>query len=213
MSEPNRPGALPRWRALISSARVLVRRRRLLRWVAAAITALAAAWWTSTVVADAERQRAAWATTEDVWVLTRGLAAGEAIRDGDVRIATLPAAAVPPAAAPAPGVTAAGRRLRVDGHEGEILLGPRLAPAGASPTAARLPVGTLGLVIPADESQPLEPGDTVDLFGLLGGRLLEDRAPVVAVGERGATVAVDAGRTGEVIVALAEGGVVLALRP
>lgn len=213
MPEPTRPDELPRLRALLASARMLVRRHRLWRWATALTLGLVATIWLTGVAAEADRRRAAWSTTESVWVLTRDLPAGRAISGSDLTSRTLPVAAVPPAALPAAAGSPVGRPLRVDGHVGEIILGSRLAPDGASAISARLPAGTLGLSIPTDDDRPFEIGDTADVFDLVTGRRLAERAPVVATAERAVTVAVEVGRTGSVIAALADGGVVLGLRP
>lgn len=213
MSELPRPRPLPRPHALLAVVRLRVRRFRLARWAAAVVLGGAVAVSTSGVLADAEARRAHWSTVDDIWVLTADVPAGATLEPSVLEQRAMPRVAVPDSALGVDDQSPMGRRLRVAGHRGEVVLAPRLAPVGASAVAARLPAGTRGVVVPTAEPDPFVEGDTTDLFELVSGRRLVEGALVVAVAPGGATVAVGSEQVGAVVAALAGGGIVATLVP
>jgi Flp pilus assembly protein CpaB len=172
-------------------------------WIAAvALTALT----TSTVArvtdaAAAERDR--WGERVAVAVASRDLEPGEAL---EAELRELPAGLVPAGAlrtAPAGEVVAAWIGA------GEIVLEDRLAPAGLSAVAARLPPGTRGVAVPPGVAPlPVSVGDRVDV---LGPALIASRALVVDVGDGAVTVAVRDGVAERVAEAVTLGTAVLVL--
>src|SRR5687767_3254676 len=72
-----------------------LRRQPRLWWLLTVTVALAVGWVVSTIVAEAERTRLAWGTTELVAVASRHLAAGTTIEAGDVELEERPGALVP----------------------------------------------------------------------------------------------------------------------
>jgi Flp pilus assembly protein CpaB len=189
------------------------RRRRLLRlprlrhpvpfWIAAvALTALT----TATVArasgaAVAERDR--WGVQVPVVVATADLAPGDALR-GTVELR--PAATVPDGAVSTldPGAVVAQWI-----GAGEIVLAARLAPAGLSAIAGRLPPRTRGVAIPIGIAPlPVAVGDHVDVFG---SSRLSVAALVVAVTDEAVTIAVAERDAADVAYEAAAGTVTLVL--
>lgn len=213
MPDPARPSVLSRPAALTARVHLFTRRRRVGRWGLAIALGAAAAIWTSSLAADADRQRRQWSTSSTVWVVTGDVTAGDVIEPHDLEPRNLPAAALPEGALTVERSSPSGHRARVDLHPGEVLLGPRLTGDAPSEVTARLPADTRGVVIPAGETDPFVVGDRVDLYDLLDGRPLERDALVVAVEATTITVAVRSDRTGTVVASLAAGGVVAVLVP
>lgn len=214
MSELSRPADLPRARVALAKGRLVLRRLRLARWALALVTGVVASLWLTGVAADAERARERWSATGAVWVLAVDLPSGTELETAHVVRRTLPEIAIPPSAlSPSTADSPAGRRLRVDGHRGEILLIPRLAPVGASAVAARLPDGTRGVAVTTDEDEPFAVGDRADLFDLLTSRRISEAALVVDVAPGTTTFAVTVEQTNVVVEALGAGGIVAALVP
>jgi len=92
---------------------------------------------------------------------------------------------------------------------GEIVLAARLAPAGLSPIAGRLPPRTRGVAVPIGIAPlPVEVGDRVDVFG---SSLLTVAALVVAVSEEAVTIAVAERDAADVAYEAAAGTVTLVL--
>lgn len=160
---------------------------------------------------DAAQARAAWRPAGPVLVVERTVADGAPVSAADVESRRVPAFLVPDDALTD---LPAGARALDDLTPGEIVRAGRLAPSGSSVTAARLPPGSGGVVLPADAAVGLEAGDRVDLVALASGLTVSRGARVVRVGPDGdATVAVsDTDRAG-VVRALAGGGVVSVLVP
>lgn len=194
-----------------------LRRRPRVRLALVGALALVVALLVQRTVAGAEARRAAWGPGETVVVATRDLPAGHVLRDSDVREVSLPPAAVPPGALTR---VASGRVVRAPVFEGEVLLRPRLAGAGVVGVAALLPPGTRAVAVPVDPgtAPPLRVGQQVDLVAVVAGDdgrptagVLAAAAPVVAVGERAVTVALDPALVPRVTAALGAGAVTLAL--
>ena len=140
----------------------------------------------------------------DVPVVARPVAAGATLAADDVRLARLPAAAVPDAE---PAADPAGLTARVDLVPGEVLLAQRLGRRGL---AALLPPGGRALAVPrAAGTPPLEPGQRVDL--LAAGEVVVTAASVLAVDDSGTTVAVPEPAAPAVAEAIAAGAVTLSL--
>ncbi len=146
------------------------------------------------------------------------LPAGATVGPGDTEVRSLPAALVPPGAVAAPPE---GSVVSSTVHEGEVVLGSRLAPAGTSALAAALPPGTRAIAVPVDPaSLPVEQGDVVDVLATFDPDVAEGADPTVAVareavvvdvGEAGVVVAVTPGQAPRVAFAAAAGAVALAV--
>ena len=192
-------------------------RRPLPYWLLAGVVALATAALVGRLVADAERERSRWGPTRATLVTTTDVAGGERLEPDDVTVRMLPAALVPDDALRA---LPAGAVAAIDLHRGEAVLPGRLAGAGSSAVAARLPAGTRGVAVPDGSGLPLEIGDRVDILATFDPGLGDEgeptfpvarRAAVVHVTDRAVTVAVDDGVAPRVVYALAAGSVTLVL--
>jgi Flp pilus assembly protein CpaB len=144
--------------------------------------------------------------------------AGATIRARDVEVRRLPAALVPPGAT---SEVPDGTRVADTIHEGEVVLGARLAPSGTSALAAALPPGTRGVSVPVDPGAlPVEPGDVVDVLATFDPDLADGADPtvvvargavVVGVQDEGVVVAVTPAQAPRVAFAVASGAVALAV--
>jgi len=215
MLRPKPARRIPRRRP---SLLLTLRRHPRLWWVVTGAIALASALVVASVVAQAEAAREGWGATEDVLVAVGPLEAGDPIYPSDVAVRARPVATLPASAL---------RHLPTDAVagapvvEGEVLVAERLAGAGRSPAAVRLPPGTRAVAIPAEAglTPPLAVGDLVDVLVALAGDEAErppgftlvDGAAVVAVDDDAVTVAVPRADAPRVAVALGAGAVTLAL--
>ncbi|MET0727107.1 MAG: SAF domain-containing protein [Acidimicrobiales bacterium] len=198
---------------------LLLRRQPRLWWALVGCVALTAGWGASTVVASAERTRAAWGRSATVLVVERGLQAGDPIGPGDVSSVPRPQGTVPDGAVAA---LPDGAVARIELVPGEVLLDRRIAPLGLRGIAAALPIGTRAVAIPAEPGlvPPLMVGDRVDVLvavapeaagaGPPGFTVAED-ALVVAVDEAAVTIAVARAEAPRIAVALGQAAVMLAL--
>lgn len=170
-------------------------------------------------VQQADAARAAWGRSTTVVVATRDLAAGERVDQRNTRLVEHPDPLVPPGA-----LTSVPDDARVGEpvYEGEVLRDERLAPAGLSTVAARLPEGTRAVAIPLEPSTapPLAAGDRVDVVVALAPEAAAGGPPgfamatdvvVVGVTEVAATVAVPRDVVPRLAVAFGQGAVTLAL--
>jgi Flp pilus assembly protein CpaB len=196
-----------------------LRRQPRLWWLLTIATAVAVGWVVSSIVAEAERSRAAWGTSVVVAVATRDIEAGDPITMGDVDLVERPLAVLPddaldhlPESAVASTAIAAG----------EVLVTARLAAAGFTGLAATLPEGSRAVAIPVEVglAPPLAAGDRVDVLVALApdaagngppGFVVAAGALVVSVDEGAVTVAVQAPVAPRIAVALGHGAVTLAL--
>ncbi len=139
-----------------------------------------------------------------MWVSDRDLGAGHLLSEDDVELLTLPPAAVPSDAIIEPPW---GRRLVVSIGRGEILREARLDTTGSSAVGSRVGPqrGAVSLTAPAPH---LEPGDRVDLYRLLDGRVVASGAEVIAVVDGTPLVAVGRAELGAVVEAFTTGDVV-----
>ena len=192
-----RPTARPRRRLRLRP------RRPLPFWLAAAALTALTVSTVARVTGAAAAERDRWGERLEVLVAATDLEPGDVLR-GELR--AVPAVLVPAGAhvAPADGETVAAWI-----GAGEIVLSSRLAPAGLSEVAARLPPGTRGVAVPIGLAPlPVEVGDRVDVHGAT--RLSAD-ALVVAVREEAVTVAVEAEDAARVAYEAANGTVTLVL--
>jgi pilus assembly protein CpaB len=196
-----------------------LRRRPRHRLVLVAVLAAVCGTVVAGVVQRAERTAAAWGERVTVLVATDDIDAGEQLDRGNTRLDRQPAPLVPDGAL---RELPAGRRLAAPAYDGEVLRVERLAPAGSSVVAARLPAGTVAVAIPVEPGlvPPLAVGDHVDVLVALPpeatgggppGFALARGVPVVHVDDTAVTVAVDDATAPRVAVAFGSGAVTLAL--
>jgi Flp pilus assembly protein CpaB len=193
-------------------------RRRLRRplpyWTIVVATAAVPALVVGRLTFDATGARARWGPGTPTVVILSDVRAGESIGMADVEIRLLPDAARPrDALREVPDRAVATADLAA----GEALVASRLAPAGTSAVAARLPAGTRGLAVPNDAGLPLEVGDPVDVLATLdpsSGQptvVVARGARIVYVGDRVVAVAVRIDEAERVAFAVAAGVVTLSL--
>jgi Flp pilus assembly protein CpaB len=171
------------------------------------------------VVQRAEDTAAAWGESVPVLIARRDLAAGERLDPGNTRLAHQPSPLVPDgalAALPHDG------RLAAPVYAGEAIREERLAPAGLSTVAARLPAGTRAIAIPVEPGTvpKLVIGDRVDVLVALPAEAAGDGPPgftlatdvlVVDVSDAAVTIAMPADTAPRIAVAFGAGAVTLAL--
>lgn len=196
-----------------------LRRRPRHRLVLVGLLAASSGTVVAGVVQDAERAAAAWGERVPVLVATRDLEPGERVHAGNTRVEARPEPLVPDGALlELPD----DRRVAAAVYAGEVLRSERLAPAGTSAVAARLPDGTVAVAIPVEPGlvPPLVVGDHVDVLVALPaevadtgppGFALATGVPVVHVQENAVTIAVDEEAAPRVAVAFGAGAVTLAL--
>ena len=231
MPAPARPSSPPAWARRPRSGRARrrpaplvlarLRRRPVLWWLAALVLSGATAHVVGGAVARAEAGAASYGTTHAVLVTTRPVEAGSRLDPGVADVREVPVGFVPDGSV---GAEALGSRVRATLHAGEVVHGDRLAPAGLSVVAARLPPGTRGLAVPTDAAAlPLEVGDLVDVLATLAElgdvgtagptATVAAGALVVDVEEGAVTVAVPEDDAARVTYAISTGIVTLALVP
>jgi len=193
-------------------------RRALLLWIAALLLAAVTGVAVEAAVSGAAEARRTYGEQRTAVVATRSLPAGHRLAPGDVAVRPWPVGLLPPGALD--DVAAAdGRVVAAPMLEGEVVVGERLAPGGLSAVAALVPEGRRGVTVPASaELPPLAVGDRVDLVAAFGGLdpgspavVVARGAPVVAVDERGATVAVTTEELPATALALSAQAVIVAL--
>jgi pilus assembly protein CpaB len=196
-----------------------LRRRPRHRQVLVIVLALLAGFATMGVVQRAEDAAAAWGTSVPVLVATRDLAPGEPLDATSSHIEPRPGPLVPDDA-----LHARQDDVRVAEaiYAGDIVRAARLAPAGLSAVAARLPAGTRAMAVPVEPGlvPTLTVGDRVDVLVALApeaagggppGFVLAAAAPVVDVDDAAVTIAVPADAAPRLAVAFGAGAVTLAL--
>ena len=195
--------------------------RRRPRYRRALVVAVAAVCGVTvmTVVQRAEEAAAAWGERVPVLVATRDLAPGDRLDGSNTRVERQPAPLLPRGALP---TLPDDVRLAEAVYAGEIVREERLAPAGLSAVAARLPSGTRAMAIPVEPGTvpELELGDRVDVLVALASEAAGDGPPgfalatdalVVDVDEEAVTIAVPADVAPRIAVAFGAGAVTLAL--
>jgi pilus assembly protein CpaB len=193
-----------------------LRRRPRLRRALAVVTAVAVAVAVASTVQRAEAARAAWGRSRPVVVAARDLAPGEALAPGDTQVVRYPEPLVPDDALVQ---VAEGRVVRAAAFDGQVLLARHVADAGLEGPAALVPPGARAVAVPVEPgaAPPLSVGQSVDVVAVVGvdgapqAVVLAAGAPVVAVGDRAASVAIRRDTVPRVAAALASGSVTLAL--
>jgi pilus assembly protein CpaB len=171
------------------------------------------------IVQRAEDAAAAWGESVPVLVATRDLAPGDRLDAGNTRVEQRPLRLVDgDALRTLPDDT----RLAEPVYAGEHVRSERLAPAGLSVVAARLPAGTRAMAIPVEPGTvpSLVIGDRVDVLVALSPDAAGDGSPgfalatevlVVDVDDAAVTIAVPAATAPRIAVAFGAGAVTLAL--
>jgi Flp pilus assembly protein CpaB len=201
------------------SPALALRRHPRARRALAAVLAATVGWSVMATVHRAEAERRAWGATEHVLVARADIEAGEALHPGNAHLVLHPAALVPDGAA---GELTGAQRAATPIWAGEVVHEARLAAAGLSAVAGRLPPGTRAVAVPVEPSSapPLEVGDRVDVLVALApeaagsgppGFALATGVPVVDVADAAVTVALSPDAAPRVAVALGQGAVTLAL--
>ncbi len=199
-----------------------LRRRLVGSPIAFWVTAIALAGVTGTILAGlvsrAQVTTSRYGHQRAVVVATREVAAGQALRPGDVEVREMPAAFLP---AGALTVAPLGRTVVVPLFPGEVVIAAKLAPKGLSGVAALLPPGTRAVAVPTGgASAPVRRGDVVDVLASFDPSTTGSGEPtvtvavgalVVDVGDDVVTVAVLPEEASRVAFAVAHGVVTLAL--
>lgn len=208
------PPRRSRWRR---SLRSRLRRTPVLWWAAAAALAATTGLTVDAALTRAEALSARFGRLRQVPVATRAVSPGEVVGDDGVRLERRPASLLPAAA---PARQAAGRVAVVALLPGEVIVEPKLAPAGRRGAAALLGPGARALAIPGGPGgRPAAGvGDRVDVLATFAGGdeptvVVAEAAVVVAVDPQAdtTTVAVRREEAPRLAFALAAGTVVLAL--
>ncbi|MEO6317885.1 MAG: SAF domain-containing protein [Acidimicrobiales bacterium] len=170
-------------------------------------------------VHQADAARAAWGQTTAVVVARRDLVAGDRLDPESIEVVDHPSPLVPEDALKE---LPADARLAQAVYEGEVLRSERLAPAGASAVAARLPEGTRAVAVPTEPgtTPPLEVGDRVDVLVAMAAEAVGGGPPgfalatdveVVDVAEVAVTLAMPRDAAPRLAVAFGQAAVTLAL--
>ena len=183
------------------------------------VAALVVGWSVLLSSRAADDRQRAWGTSIDVLVATVDIPAGAPIDATNTSLVAHPAALVPDGAH-----TSLPQDLRAAAPiwAGETVRAERVAPAGLSVVAARLPDGMRAVAIPVEPgtTPPLSVGDRVDVLVALApeaagggppGFALTTGVLVVEVTDTAVTVAVSPDAAPRVAVALGQGAVTLAL--
>ena len=182
--------------------RFRIARRAASPWIVAGLFATVTGTIVWSALAAAEREHRSWGPTAAVVVTTRTVAAGDVLDGGNTRRRPLPRALTATdalAALPADAVAAVGLA------EGEPVRQARLVGRGVAAA------GTLLVAIPlTTTTPPLRVGDHVDLYGRASEPLAVDVA-VVAVAADRVVVAAAPAQVGPVVLALADGPLVVAV--
>jgi pilus assembly protein CpaB len=200
---PPRPLVRP-WRTL--------RRRPAPFWLAAVALSVVTGATVARLVGDAAAAADRYGGLRPALVATTDLEAGAVLGPGDAEVRDLPAAFLPAGALaqPVDGAVLAAAVLA-----GEPIVEARLAPAGTSAVAARLPPGARGVAVPTGPGAlPLAVGDVVDVLATMAAEPtfpVAVGATVVDVGPDAATIAVEPGEASRVAYALTAGAVTLVL--
>ncbi|MBW3555869.1 MAG: hypothetical protein KY454_02915 [Actinobacteria bacterium] len=173
-----------RWRRPLRSR--LRRRSPVVWWAVAAALAGTTGLTVDSALARADAQASRFGRLRTVPVATRAVAAGQVVGDDAVRLERRPASLLPAAA---PASDPAKRVAVVALLAGEVIVEPKLAPAGRRGAVALLPPGARALAIPGGVGgrPPAGVGDRVDVLATFP----EAEEPTVVVAERALVVAVD----------------------
>lgn len=208
------PPPRSRWRRPLRSR---LRRTPAIWWAAAAALAAITGVSVDSALTRAEAMSARFGALRQVPVAARAVSPGEVVGADGVRLERRPASLLPAAA---PARQAAERVAVVALLPGEVIVEPKLAPAGRRGAAALLGPGARALAIPGGPGgrPPAGVGDRVDVLATFaeGGEptvVVAEAALVVAIDPEAdtTTVAVRRDEAPRVAFALAAGAVVLAL--
>lgn len=194
---------------LLARLRWWARRRRLVPLLGLVVLAAGTGVTVTSTLERAEDAVLAWGDRLPTVVAGRDLDAGTVVDAADLVVRDLPRVARPDGS-PAAVDAVVGRTLTADVVAGEPVVARRLAPAGLSGAAARVPPGRRAVTVPAARgaAPPVQPGDHVDLVSVADGAAAARGAVVVDVGaDGGLTVAVAAEEVGPVARALGGGEV------
>lgn len=194
----NRP--LPPRRVLAGRPRrrliVALRRQPLLFWAFALVAAASTYLVVNSALTATAEGAAAYGDLVPVAVAARDLAPGSVISPSDIERLSLPRALIPPDAI---DLDPQGRAVRHPIVAGEAIVAPRLAPDGAVGIAALLGPDERAVTIPLPpQGAPLQVGQLVDVLATVDPESSRGRNPtsviasgvqVVAVDEKGVTVA------------------------
>jgi Flp pilus assembly protein CpaB len=214
---PERPPLVPR--LPLDRVRLVFRRRRLGWWPAIVLLAALTAASLAGLSAEARATVARYGSTRPVLVAAVDLPAGVPVPPDAVRTEDRPVGLVPDDAL---DTLPSGATTRAPVAAGEVVLGRRLDPSGASPLAAALPDGSRGVAVPRTDTVPeLQPGDRVDVLvahpglepGVSPARTAATGAVVAHVGELAVLVAVRPHEVGEVASAAGAGLAMVVLVP
>ena len=185
-----------------------LRRHPLPYWLAVLVLLAVTVSSVEHVTGAAAAERARWGALRPVLVASRDLHPGDRVHGAHVRL--LPAALVPRGALTHPSSATVVAEIAA----GEVVLARRVAPAGLSATAARLPPGTRGIAVPVGQAPlPVEVGDRVDVVATLDTTAvtIATDAVVVAEDDAAVTVAVDRLDAPDVAYAVTSASVTLVL--
>ncbi len=214
---PERPPLVPR--LPLDRVRLAFRRRRLGWWPALVLLAVVTASSLAGLSAEARATVARYGTTRPVLVAAVDLPAGVPVPLDAVRTEDRPVGLIPEDGL---DTLPPGAVTRAPMAAGEVVLGRRLDPTGASALAAALPDGTRGVAVPRTETVPdVQPGDRVDVLvaasgldpGVAPARTAATGAVVAHVGELAVLVAVRPHEVGDVAAAAGAGLAMVVLVP
>jgi len=196
----------------MSSFLVLAARKwHLVRWGVAGVAVLILVMSVTNARERATAAESRWTDVRTVWVASSDIEAGRLITDSEIRSTELPLAALPLDASIS---SPAGRRLRDDMAQGEVIRDGRLTEGVTSEAAALLDPHSRGITLQIEDGSVLVVGDRVDLLALIDGRPLAANAVVVATNGGGwAMFSVAESQVSAVVSEITVGGVVPVLVP
>ncbi len=170
---PAPPRRLPRRRRPLRPA--AARRRTIAAWLAVAAAATLAATSVSAAVEEAHDTVTRLGPTRVAYRTVAALPPGHVLAGTDLEAVAVPVDLLPEGAVGGPPD---GRVTRAAVGRREVLVEPRLSPAGVSPEQALLAAGRRAVTVPGRHQRiPARPGDGADLVGVT---TVEGRASVVA---------------------------------
>jgi Flp pilus assembly protein CpaB len=189
-------------------------RRAAVFWPGALALSLLTGLLVAGLVGRAEAAAARYGGLQEVAVAAHPVPAGAVLRAADVHWERRPRSFLP---ASPPARSPVGHAVLSALVAGEVVIDARLAPQGLKGPAALVPQGSRALTMPpGPAAAPVQPGDHVDVLVTVEGSdpptsVVATDALVVASGDAGVTVAVDAADAPAVAYALTHGAVTLAL--
>lgn len=168
-------------------------------WVAVTVAIIwsVATWWS--IDADAQRRRAAWGESVEVWVASSDHAIGEPVRAEPL---LAPRAVVPVGAVTSSPIGRPTQRVLL---RGEIVVGVDIDPAAV---AHAISAGDVALTVRPDPPGPFAVGDAIVVLAPPGGAI---DGQVIAISDDGLTISVPLELAATVAQAMLDGSVVVAL--